>query len=514
MSIIDDQLRDVEAAIVDGPVPVLDPQELAFFLDEHPGIQETLPRCWGNGCTEEKRCGNCQAGRRWLALQIHRSRHGRAMHPSEAVDGKPNDARGKDEWPEDQRGDAWEEPPADYVPSETAPDDRPMQPAKGKEKKGLCTFAWDAIDSPTFFTLDLRPQWLILHVLARRQPVIFAGPRKSLKTTLLIAMVIALASGEPFLGHFRTYGPVRVAILSGESGSYTVQETARRICEQMGIDANTLPVLWGFTLPQLGNPADMAVLKAALALHKIEVLIIDPLYLCLLAGLDGGQVEASNLFQMGPLLASVAKTCIDANCTPILAAHARKNLTNAHEPMQLEDIAWAGIQEFARQWVLVNRRASYEPGSGVHQLWMQAGGSAGHSGCWGVNIDEGQLNEHFGGRRWELSISTAEKVREGTQEAGADAKEQRQHQQNKADETAVLLALDKTDPDKKGAGYAKVQAVASLSDRRMAAALVRLVADGIVKEGKVKVGIGKGGKRKARGLRRIVQEDHTPEVES
>src|SRR5205823_3363402 len=83
--------------------------------------------------------------------------------------------------------------------------------APGTKDRG---YKFDAIDSPTFFAMDLRPQWLILNVLARRQPYVFAGPKKSLKTTLLIAMVIALASGQPFLGHFRTYGPVRVAILS------------------------------------------------------------------------------------------------------------------------------------------------------------------------------------------------------------------------------------------------------------------------------------------------------------
>jgi len=430
--------------------------------------------------------------------------------------GQPGEApRAQDEWPEDQRGDAWE--PADCVPSETVPDERtfpaPPASAKGKEKakESVCTFQWDAIESPAFFAMDLRPQWLILNVIARRQPVIFAGPRKALKTTLLIALVIALASGQPFLGTFRTYGPVRLALLSGESGNFTVQETAKRICAALGIDPATLSVHWGFSLPQLGNPLDMAALKTALEQHKIEVLIIDPLYLCLLAGLDGAEVQAGNLFQMGPLLVSVAQTCLSVGCTPILAAHARKNLANVHEPMELEDIAWAGIQEFARQWVLVNRRERYEPGTGLHKLWLQTGGSLGHSGCWGVDIDEGQLDEHFGGRRWELAVFTSEEVRNGAQEAGLDVKEQRQRQLDKADETAVLLALDKIDPDKKGGGYARVQAVAHLSDRRMARAVVQLAADGIVKEGKVRVVKGKGAKVKVRGLRRVSQEDQSPD---
>ncbi len=258
----------------------------------------------------------------------------------------------------------------------------------------------------------------------------------------------------------------------------------------------------------------MAALKAALLQNQIEVLIVDPLYLCLLAGLDGKEVSAGNLFEMGPLLLSVAQTCLSVNCTPILAAHARKNLTNAFDPMELEDIAWAGIQEFARAWVLVNRRTRYEPGSGVHQLWLQTGGSLGHSGCWGIDINEGQLNEHFGGRRWELSLFTVEEIRQGAQSAGQDKKEQRQKQQDRDDETAVLRALDKIDPDKKGAGYAKVRDAAGLSERRMTRAVVSLISESIIREGKVKVTLGKGGKRKARGLRRVSQEDHTPQVAS
>ncbi len=223
-------------------------------------------------------------------------------------------------------------------------------------------------------------KWLVRHILACGQTSVMGGPRKALKTTLLVDLAISLGTATPFLGEFQVPNRCRVAIMSGESGEATLQETARRVAAAQGIALATADVFWCFQLPQLANAADLATLQQAVLEAKIDVLIIDPLYLALLASVGGDGPQASNLYQMGPLLMAVARTCLSVGCTPILAHHFRLQRADHYGEPQLEDLAFAGIQEFARQWVLLGRREKYEPGTGSHRLWLSVGAAPGIQG--------------------------------------------------------------------------------------------------------------------------------------
>jgi hypothetical protein len=198
---------------------------------------------------------------------------------------------------------------------------------------------------------------------------------------------------------------VRVAVLSGESGGATVQETARRICKAKGVKLRACDVLWSFDLPRLGDKRDIAGLRNFLSEEEVQVAFIDPLYLCLLSG--GQAASPSNLYEVGPLLRGVGQACLDAGTTLLLVHHANKSAvkkTGQSAPLDLDDLAFSGIGEYVRQWVLLCRREAYRPGTGDHRLLMSVGGSAGHSGCWTVEVREGVLDGDLAGREWQVAV--------------------------------------------------------------------------------------------------------------
>ncbi|MEK6234418.1 MAG: AAA family ATPase, partial [Planctomycetales bacterium] len=266
------------------------------------------------------------------------------------------------------------------------------------------------ISSREFAETDYSLEWHVPNMLVKGQPCVIGGPSKSLKTSLAIDLAVSLAApvGNQFLGRFDAEPARRVLFVSAESGEGTIKETVQRICRMKapGVRLDNLNITWCFQAPKLSCDADLQAIRQELDERPVDVAIFDPLYLCLLA--DNMTVSASNLYEMGPLLRKLSRTCLDAGATPVLVHHFNKPGSMSHDPPALENLAFAGIGQFTRQWLLINRRAKYVPGSGLHELWLSVGGSAGHSQLWGVDVAEGQLGGDFGGRQWQVTVHTQE----------------------------------------------------------------------------------------------------------
>jgi replicative DNA helicase len=363
-------------------------------------------------------------------------------------------------------------------------------------------FQLGVIGSAAFATMEFKRTWLIRQILVAGQPTIFGGPKKGLKTSLTVDLAVSLGSATRFLGTFEVPVPTKTLVLSGESGDATVQETAARVCRARGIDLAELEgfVYWGFTLPQLSNVEHLDVLARFIRGNGIACAIIDPLYLCLLSG--NSRLDAANLFDTGPLLAKIAGVCLSAGATPVLVHHFRKSREHPCDPPELEDLAFAGIQEFARQWLMVGRREPYEPGTGSHRLWFSVGGSAGHSGAWALDVEEGLIGDDFQEREWNVTVAPASHSRRDTlareQAAKAERAVEKKRQQDEErvkqirdDAILAIMQLEKLGPSTK----TRWQESLAWSPKRFSAALIWLEENGWVEMIQLEVRTGRGSRK-------------------
>lgn len=136
----------------------------------------------------------------------------------------------------------------------------------------------------------------------------------------------------------------------------------------------------------------------------------------------------------------------DEGVTPIILHHLVKGMAVTDSPPELESIAFAGFQEWARQWMLLSRREKYDPDhAGHHELWFMAGGSAGHSVGHALNIEEGNRNDR-GGRRWDVEVLSIAEARNTDETAvEADREQAKAARESKQTEPATIdQAVDAT----------------------------------------------------------------------
>jgi AAA domain len=394
-------------------------------------------------------------------------------------------------WPEEQRGDAWE-PLADQSP----------ELPKGSTSRSA--FRWAPLDWATFAAKDCRPTWLCKLVLVASQPAVIGGPQKVLKTSIAVDLAISLATGTPWLGKFACPVAKRVAILSGESGDFALQKVDERVCDAKGIDRAELPktLLWQSTLPQLANLEDLEELRTGLARDRVDVVFIDPAYLCLLAG-SGGTVHPENLLEMGPLLLRVVQTCLREGTTPVFLHHTNRPGGRKEKPIDLADLAYSGFPEFARQWILVSRRDPSEVFTGQSHLHLSVGGSVGHNGSYELDVDEGELSEDFTGRKWEVTVTPAGQARQVKKNDKAKAKLEELRRKQIEDETEfqaafAQLAREEGEPVQ----FSRVVKRSSLSKERADCAFERLLGAKVFEKADYFVTVNCGAKKPVPGLRR------------
>ena len=261
--------------------------------------------------------------------------------------------------------------------------------------------------------LDLQAtgDWLVDGVFINRAATVIGGREKTLKTSIALDLAVSVSTETMFLGKFKIPKKRSVVMFCGESGRATIQETVRRICQSKGLEESPSNLLFYFKPPPLGHKEIAQQLRESIRGNGAEVLIIDPLYLSLSGG--NRHISPSNVFEMGTIFREINEACDEIGCTPVVLHHSRKSLRYGRF-MDLQDFSFSGIPEFARQWLLLNRRKKYQPGSGDHHLLANVGGSSGVSERWRVSIYEGKQNRELNARVWEPDVVVGEGTVEST----------------------------------------------------------------------------------------------------
>ena len=336
--------------------------------------------------------------------------------------------------------------------------------------------------SAELYATDVRHEFLVNAVLVKGQPGIIGGRSKVMKTSLAIDLALSLGSATPFLGRFKTPRQVKVAFWTGESGGATVRETAIRICERKGIRLEEVSVEWSFELPKLSRADHLAALENVIRKQGFEVAFIDPLYLSLIGAETAG--SAGNLYAMGAALEPLSRIGQATGCTIVALHHFRKSgIPDPDNPAALEELSQSGAAEWARQWILIQRRTPYAS-DGNHELWMRAGGSAGHGSLHAVTINEGLLDPDTGeGRHWQVSVTNRAQAVADDRTRKLEAKQAAQEAKEAMTGEAVLRILAAR-PD--GETRRQLRVAVGCNETTIAAVLDDLLKSGLVEGCKVR----------------------------
>lgn len=381
-------------------------------------------------------------------------------------------------WLRDQDGwnrDARSGPRCGRVHGYSAAD--PPTDRAGDESDEAAKSRYKFTDSADFRKANYTCEWFVDYFLARHHPAVVAGPSKGMKTSVLVDLAVSIATGTPFLGKWNVPKPVRVAIVSGESGGYALQEMFFRVLRARGLpeDACDGWLKWEFSLPKFADLIDTAHFAERLAALECELTIIDPFYLTL-----GSTVDAKNMFEMGPALEAVSKLLIEKHkVTPVIAHHANKGL-QIGEPMELQHLAYSGLEQFLGQYAFLNRRTAYE-NNGHHDLWFTYGGRPGHTGRWVLDIEEGVVEKGAPPRTWNVAVSSASEARDSDRGEKDRARKGKEREQNARDEQEVINVVDaEARRGLPGASMSLIEDGVSFSSGRAKKAVDRLLEQGLL----------------------------------
>ncbi|MFO1007332.1 MAG: DnaB-like helicase N-terminal domain-containing protein [Planctomycetaceae bacterium] len=228
-------------------------------------------------------------------------------------------------------------------------------------------------------------KWLIEGILIAEETCAIIAPAKCLKTTILIEMAVAMATGTRFMNRYLVPQLLRIFLMLGETPEASARAMLTRSCEVRDIDPNeigdTVRIHCG-GLPRVASDEDLRILERNVREFGADVTFLDPLYLAA-AGLEMSQVT-----EVGPRIRAIGDACKPG--TLLLVHHATKGeARQTGTTLRLESGAGAGVAESVGQWFILNRESEFDPEADEwHSLNAAFGGRGGHGGRLSIRFKE------------------------------------------------------------------------------------------------------------------------------
>jgi RecA-family ATPase len=230
-------------------------------------------------------------------------------------------------------------------------------------------------------------RWLARGLLCQPTYGMLGGPRKTLKTYLLLFIGLGVAAGEAVLGQFDVDEPGTVVYYVGEGGRIPMTRRLERVAEAIGYNLKDLPLFLHFETEPMNSPVFQETLRRDLDELRPAAVIIDPFY-----AFHGTEVKAADLHQEGALLSSVSTPCAEAGASLLLGNHFNKTGTGRG----LDRITQAGGQEWSDTWMLVSHRSEPDVDLGEFQLLLDIGSRQWGGATWDLDLRIGRFDPDTG----------------------------------------------------------------------------------------------------------------------
>ncbi|PJK24407.1 AAA family ATPase [Mycolicibacterium goodii] len=214
-------------------------------------------------------------------------------------------------------------------------------------------------------------RWLVRGIWPEQSAGVLGGDKKALKTWNLQAIALAVATGSALFDEYPATSQGPVLYLCGEGGQDTFANRHQVIAARYGLTDDTLldvPLGAEFGVGMLTERKFTDAVKQHLDELQPKLVILDPLY-----AYHPSDVEVTNIYQRGPMLANL-RTLVGGDAALIVGDHFNKT---AGKGLDLDNIAQAGMAQWADSWILQKHRAAPDLENGNFQLELQTGSRRG-----------------------------------------------------------------------------------------------------------------------------------------